>query len=257
MDCDGRPVLLVDDDKMYTLALKRFLQRKGIPVTVCHRLADALVHDGVEFRAAILDVYVEGDKDGLRLVQRLRHLQPHLPVVVITGMASDEVRAAVRRVGADFLLAKPFRLAHLFEVLEEMLARDSSPLPSKKRHDVLVAFDGCRGTAIANLLEVEGLRVHRAVTAVEAVRALDERPNVRAIVVQESLAGGAALVAQRVENLGLTAMLVIGCEAGVDVPVHWRPAAGKRLSLPASPDEIIGIIRQCMTASTAEIERAA
>lgn len=237
------PVLLVDDDKMYTLALKRFLQRKNVPVTVCHRLSDALGQDSPQFRAAVIDVYIEGDMDGLRLLQRLRHLQPELPVIVITGMVSDEVRSAVRRAGANFLLAKPFRLARLFRLLEQLLCRPVLEKSGPNCKDILLAHSGVRSDLLADLLAVAGYRVHRAKSAEEAVRSVEEIPLLKAIVLQEALEGGASLVVQRADSLCMHDHILVVGESGEVVPSHWLPKECPRVELPMGPDEFLAALR--------------
>ena len=120
------PVLIVDDDKMYTLALRRFLQGRGVRVTVCNTAQQALTLPPGTYRAAVVDVYLEGDKDGLRLVRRLLTLQPDLPVIVISGCSDDDVRTAVQQSGAAHFITKPFRLGHLLTVLGHLLQVQAS-----------------------------------------------------------------------------------------------------------------------------------
>lgn len=124
------PVLVVDDDKMYTLALRRFLQGRGTAVTVCHTARQALSLPPGTFRAAVVDVYLEGDKDGLRLVRRLLALQPDLPVIVISGCSDDEVRQAVQQSGAAHFITKPFRLGHLLTVLGHLIQGQAAAAPA-------------------------------------------------------------------------------------------------------------------------------
>ncbi len=251
------PVLLVDDDKMYTLALKRFLQRKNVPVAVCHRLSDALGQDATHFRAAVLDVYIEGDMDGLRLLQRLRHLQPNLPVIVITGMVSDEVRNAVRLSGANYLLAKPFRLARLFRLLEELLCRPVLETAGPDCMDILLANSGTRADLLNDLLASAGYRVHRASTEEEAVRALEEIPILKGIVLQEGLPGGASLVVQRAASLNLHNNILVVGEAGEQVPRHWLPRDCPRVELPMGPDDFLAALRPLLVSPAEEESKAA
>ena len=256
-DKSALPVLLVDDDKMYTLALKRFLQRKDIPVTVCHRLSDALGQESPQFRAAVIDVYIEGDMDGLRLLQRLRHLQPDIPVIVITGMVSDEVRSAVRRVGANFLLAKPFRLARLFRLLEELLCRPVLEKAGPDCKDILLAHSGVRADLLADLLAVAGYRVHRSASAEEGVRSLEEIPILKAIVLQEGLSGGASLVVQRADTLNLHEHILVVGESGEQVPTHWLPRDCTRVELPMGPDEFLATLRPLLLVPSTDETKAA
>ena len=240
------PVLLVDDDKMYTLALKRFLQRKSIPVCVCHSPFDALDRDPSILRAAVLDVYIEGDMDGLKLLQKLRHLQEELPVIVITGMASDDVRVAVKEYRANYFLSKPFRLARIFKILDELLNTAAKPDSLCLEREILLAHGGQRSDLLLDFLSSAGYRVILARNDEEAIREIEERPLIAGVVLQESLPGGASLVAQRAKSLGFGDSVLVAADSGEIVPKHWRPKNCPRLELPVGPDEFLSVLRSLL-----------
>ena len=134
---ESSPVLIVDDDRMYTLALRRYLKSRGIPSIVCHDISQALSLPAESYRAAVVDVFIQGDKDGLRLVRRLLSLQTNLPIIVISGNSSEDVRDSVLDAGASHFLAKPFRLSHLLTTLEHLVGLHTpSDQHTPSDHDV-------------------------------------------------------------------------------------------------------------------------
>ena len=236
-----KKVLLVDDDKMYVLALKRHLERQGMNVLVCNSTRKALELDYRHLSAAVLDVYVDGDMDGLELLSRLRLSAPSLPAIMITGMNSDLVYGAARRAGADVLLSKPFRLARLAGLIETSIETPLAGRISEYKGEILIAHGGERGRLLSSLLTTEGYRTFLAATQTEAISELEERPCLRGVLLQESLPGGASLVSRRAEGLGLfrhILVLVENAGGGPSVPEHWLPRGGLRLELPASPADI-------------------
>lgn len=106
---DGR-VLVVDDDPMNRLLLKRGLEREGLTVDVAPdgRVALERLADG-EFDIVVLDILMP-QVDGFEVLAKMKadaRLR-RIPVVVISGL--DEMDGVVRciELGADDFLSKPF-----------------------------------------------------------------------------------------------------------------------------------------------------
>ena len=72
------------------------------------------------FDMVLSDIHMPGKMTGIDLALRLRSTLPHLPVVLVTGYASEIDRAKQARIP---VLAKPFDV----EVLEGLIAQASSP----------------------------------------------------------------------------------------------------------------------------------
>ncbi|HYN98820.1 MAG TPA: response regulator [Actinomycetota bacterium] len=106
---DGK-VLVVDDDPMNRLLLKRGLEREGLTVDVAPdgRVALERLADG-EFDIVVLDILMP-QVDGFEVLAKMKadaRLR-RIPVVVISGL--DEMDGVVRciELGADDFLSKPF-----------------------------------------------------------------------------------------------------------------------------------------------------
>lgn len=115
-------VLVVDDDAAVRGSLVAVLAAAGIEAVGCGR-ADEAVRLATEHPvgAAVVD-YRLPDSDGLRLARWLRTLDPHLPVVLLTGHASTE--SAVAAVGQlDAYLVKPVAPPQLVRTVRQALDR--------------------------------------------------------------------------------------------------------------------------------------
>jgi DNA-binding NtrC family response regulator len=115
-------VLVADDDADILAALRLLLKGEGFEVETATSPAQALsALESRDFDAALLDLNYARDttsgREGLELIERLRALDPTLPVVVMTAWGSvDGAVAAVRRGARDYV-QKPWDNARLLQTL--------------------------------------------------------------------------------------------------------------------------------------------
>jgi DNA-binding response OmpR family regulator len=115
MTGDPPTILLVEDDPVLGTFLADNLSADGYEPLVAGTLRDGLRE--LEFKRPDLAVVDLGlpDGSGLALIERVRaadgivsRLDPQLPIVVLSGRASDQDRMRGLERGADDFLAKPF-----------------------------------------------------------------------------------------------------------------------------------------------------
>jgi signal transduction histidine kinase len=99
-------ILLVDDDQLDRMAVKRLLRQAGIEAVVEERSdregALAAARDGA-FDCALID-YRLAATDGLSLLQEIRSHGVGLPIVALTGQGDEEVAVNLMKAGAaDYL----------------------------------------------------------------------------------------------------------------------------------------------------------
>jgi len=115
-------VLAADDDPDVIAALKLLLRGEGFELETAGSPDVALAAlESRDFDVALLDLNYARDttsgREGLELVERLRALDPTLPVVVMTAWGSvDGAVAAVRRGARDYV-QKPWDNARLLQTL--------------------------------------------------------------------------------------------------------------------------------------------
>jgi len=101
------PMLIVDDDATFCRVLARAMEGRGYVVTVAHDVPQAIASaERNPPRHAVVDLKMPGPS-GLALVRRLRELDPHSRIVVLTGYASIATAIEAIKVGATHYLAKP------------------------------------------------------------------------------------------------------------------------------------------------------
>jgi CheY-like chemotaxis protein len=124
-------ILVIDDDARDRELLTNVLEDRGYDVVVaenggaglklCHRHTPD---------AVVLDLQMPGI-DGRNVLRQLRTLYPNLPVVVFSGLKSEDVEETMLDQGASAFLQKAFSLDQLGLALEEVL-----PSPDRRRPKV-------------------------------------------------------------------------------------------------------------------------
>lgn len=113
-------ILLIEDDPGDRILVERALRkgRQAFSVHHCESLADALgALSGQSFDVALLDLSLP-DSFGLGGVQRIREQAADLPLVVLTGLADDQLALEALEKGAQDYLVKGSAVP---EVLERTL----------------------------------------------------------------------------------------------------------------------------------------
>ncbi|MBD3410172.1 MAG: response regulator [Ignavibacteriales bacterium] len=112
-------ILVVDDDKLVCVSLKKTLSRLGYDVETCQDATRAF--DLVEeFRPDImlLDIYLTV-ADGLDILKESRERYPDMPVLMITGFSDVKIAVKAMKLGAYDFLLKPIDLDQLRIALEK------------------------------------------------------------------------------------------------------------------------------------------
>jgi DNA-binding NtrC family response regulator len=153
---DPSPRLLIADDQRDVLEALRFLLRPegfqleavGSPAAVLSSLAER------EFDAVLLDLNYARDttsgQEGLELLDRVRQLDPSLPVVVMTAWGSIELAVEAIRRGARDFVSKPWDNERLLSILRNQVelgralkSRErleaAQRLPAGEQNELLVA----------------------------------------------------------------------------------------------------------------------
>ena len=121
---DFGKILVVDDDERIRSILRCILQRHGALVAEAAdgEAARIALTETASFELAIIDVNIPRPS-GLRVIAMLRSAGRDTPVLVVTGAADDDLRAAVAELGNAEVLPKPFSEDALVTAIERLLAR--------------------------------------------------------------------------------------------------------------------------------------
>lgn len=115
-------VLVVDDEKGVRDVLQNILQRQGHHVIPAPDGATAIrLSAANEFDIVFCDLMLPG-MSGFAVLSALRKHRRRLPVVVMSGYPTDEVRSGSLLLGAFAFLAKPFELERIHALIARALA---------------------------------------------------------------------------------------------------------------------------------------
>ena len=121
-----RLVSIVDDDASVRRSTGRLIRSLGLQAETFGSAEDFLSSGRAEQTACLLlDVRMPG-MDGLELQRRLTDRTPPMPIVFLTGQASDEEERRALRAGAVAFLRKPVGKEALLRVLSTILDRSTS-----------------------------------------------------------------------------------------------------------------------------------
>lgn len=123
-------MLLVDDDIMLSTMLAYNFKNEGFDVTFVSTFGDAFaIINGISentpsFALVLLDISLP-DGNGLDLLELLKKNAPEIPVLILSGKASETDRVTGLNLGADDYLCKPFSLKELQARVHAILRRTS------------------------------------------------------------------------------------------------------------------------------------
>ena len=121
-------IAVADDDADLREAVAAMLEREGYRVDLAtggRQCLDLVDDGGIDL--VVTDVFMP-DCDGLSLLAAIRNRHPHLPVIAMTGGLDGLSRPyldAMRALGAQTVLAKPFSRHELTEAAAQALAQAS------------------------------------------------------------------------------------------------------------------------------------
>jgi len=111
-------VLVVDNDSLIVEATSALLHGLGHRPLGATNMADALALCR-RVDALLADYQLDGDEDGLTLIEQIRALRPGLPVLLITAESGQEMRERAEAMGVP-ILAKPVEPERIARFLAEV-----------------------------------------------------------------------------------------------------------------------------------------
>jgi CheY-like chemotaxis protein len=123
-------ILIADDSRVYLHLISGWLQDRSFEVVVASDAIQAFVMATQhQPDAVVLDISMPGGS-GIDVLKKLKlsTRTKHIPVLVVTGNAGNEMRSLVKRLGAADLLEKPLDGAEFCTILS-CLTMEADPLP--------------------------------------------------------------------------------------------------------------------------------
>ena len=116
-------VLLVEDDLMNQVTIRRFIEKKyRVIITASSDEAMEIVKKE-KIDIILMDISIKGSRNGLELTKELKASREfsHIPVIVVTAHAFEEDKQNALEAGCDSYLAKPFSLNQLLNKIDKLV----------------------------------------------------------------------------------------------------------------------------------------
>ena len=111
------PILLVEDDVVFSKMLSRFLERNGYDVIGCYSLEEAEKNLTPAIKMIFTDLRLP-DGDGINFLKQVKDIFPNLPVVVMTSYAEVSTAVEAMKLGAFDYISKPFQQEDMLNVIK-------------------------------------------------------------------------------------------------------------------------------------------
>ena len=124
----GKRILYVDDDTAMTHLVCRMLERCGYKVSGYEQAEEALAAvraDPSAFDLVVTD-YNMPKLSGMDVARELARIRVDLPVMLISGYVTDELREAARQVGVRHIVYKPNTVRELCETIEQVFRKQAA-----------------------------------------------------------------------------------------------------------------------------------
>ncbi len=122
-------ILVIDDDRKITAALRRSLTYNGFEVDVANEGTDGLARARAgKPDLVVLDILMPG-LNGLEVARQIRETSD-IPILMLTARDALEDRVLGLETGADDYLVKPFAYAELLARIRALLRRRPSDSPA-------------------------------------------------------------------------------------------------------------------------------
>lgn len=123
VDGSSRRILIVDDEESLVETGSKMLERSGFRVTgfSCPTASlRAFTANPDEFALIVTDYDMPGC-NGLELARRARQIRPTIPILLVSGFITDELRAEAGEAGIDQVRSKPLSPADLLQAVQGLV----------------------------------------------------------------------------------------------------------------------------------------
>jgi CheY-like chemotaxis protein len=116
-------ILVVDDKFIIKDVFDLTLGKLGHHITWIDNAKEALEVVKGDFDIVFLDIIMP-DSDGVSLLEKIKKVNPEVPVVMMSGYSVEEKRQKIRELGVALCLDKPFSLEEVRQIIKEAIGKD-------------------------------------------------------------------------------------------------------------------------------------
>jgi two-component system, NtrC family, C4-dicarboxylate transport response regulator DctD len=152
------PVIFIDDDDDIRRATAQMLELGGFSARVFPSAEQALSEITGSFPGVVATDIRMPDMTGLQLFERVRTIDPELPVILITGHGDIDLAVAAMKDGAYDFIAKPFIPERLTEALRRGIEKRELVLESRSLRRAIAKASGEDGAFLGESPSISRLR---------------------------------------------------------------------------------------------------
>jgi two-component system response regulator HydG len=120
-------ILVIDDEKMFCLLLKKFLEKRGYNVKAIFSGADVVDQLWEKKYSLVISDICMTEINGIEVLQRIRFAYPSTPVIMMSGNASSAALEQIKQFNARKFIQKPFELKMLLSEVEAIIGPPDPP----------------------------------------------------------------------------------------------------------------------------------
>jgi CheY-like chemotaxis protein len=172
-------ILIVEDDLFSRGAMEKLLESHNYETSSCATAEEAVIKLQKEsFGILITDLQME-EMDGLELIREARRIYPEISTILVTGLASDEIRLKAKEKGVNGFFIKPIEWGELIGLLDVLTKTGSGRNQNIQRNSGKGRYPSLqRGIFFALMLFLLTLFIIRILEAQEPFPK-PNRPNLR------------------------------------------------------------------------------
>jgi len=111
-------ILIVEDDVFSRGVMEKILESYDYETSSCTTAEEAVIKLQEESFGTLITDLKMGGMDGLELIKEARRMYPQIPSILVTGLASDEIRLRAKEEGVNGFFPKPIEWGELIALLD-------------------------------------------------------------------------------------------------------------------------------------------
>lgn len=131
-------ILVIEDDKIVSNLLKKFLEMRGHKVFCYEYPGEGLqAFKQLTFDVCLLDLSLPG-MNGIQVAEEIRDVDEFIPILFISSHAKAEDRIEALRTGADDFITKPINMEEVLLRIEAVMKRlHAAPMKGERLEETL------------------------------------------------------------------------------------------------------------------------
>jgi two-component system, NtrC family, C4-dicarboxylate transport response regulator DctD len=158
MTTTNEKVFLVDDEKVVRLSLKRELQNKNYDVEDFDSAQDALASISENWPGVLVSDVIMPKMNGLTLLEKVKEVDPEIPVILITGQGNISMAVQAIQNGAYDFLEKPFATETFIDAIKRAKEKRRLVMEVRKLQSTIDNQNKTQNVIIGKSPSIERLR---------------------------------------------------------------------------------------------------